>query len=159
MKTEFSTFDIVKILEIPRERLKDWMNNDFIRPTTAAQGKGTKAIFNRDSVYAVALFQKMISIGFTRKVAADFVSKGWDEGHFENVNYITFRVQGDVGRPHLLTGDPDLSLKYGVVKGVGGFKFPSENHPLELSDDWDYLSVINFKKLRAEVDNRIKIIG
>ena len=76
MKTEFSTFDIVKILEIPRERLKDWMNNGFVKPTTPAQGRGSRAVFMREDVYIIALFKNMISWGLKREVAARIIRDG-----------------------------------------------------------------------------------
>ena len=56
MRDKFSTLDIVKALSIPRERLRDWMNNGFVVPTTRSEGQGTKAIFTRDDIYLVALF-------------------------------------------------------------------------------------------------------
>ena len=52
----FSTLDIVKALRIPRERLRDWMNNGFVVPTILSQGQGTKAVFTRGDIYLVALF-------------------------------------------------------------------------------------------------------
>jgi hypothetical protein len=42
MRDGFSTLDIVKTLEIPRERLRSWMKEGFILPTAPAKGQGTK---------------------------------------------------------------------------------------------------------------------
>jgi DNA-binding transcriptional MerR regulator len=79
---EFSTFDIMKILSIPRERLRDWMNRGFIVPTKKAQGYGTKAVFSQEDVYKVGLFKKLLEMGFKRKKAAVII-KQWPP----NINF------------------------------------------------------------------------
>lgn len=159
MKSEFSTFDIGKILNIPRERLKDWMNNGFVKPAIKAQGKGTKAIFNTENLYEIALFQKMITLGFNRKNAAEFIFEGRYEGRFEGIDFIFFRVKGDTIRPFLLAkGSKSIDLIHGIVDGIGGLKFKDEpDHHLSFLDDWDFFSAINFKKLKVEVDKKIKM--
>lgn len=75
MRNEFSTFDIVKALGIPRERLKDWMNNGFVKPTIPATGQGTKAVFTRVDLYFTELFRDLLNRGFKRERAADFTRK------------------------------------------------------------------------------------
>ena len=90
---EFSTFDIVKALEIPRERLRDWMNRGFVIPTQKAQGQGTKAIFSREDVYAVALFQNLIQRGFKRKEASNIVNEWLHFDALELFSYLVFRYE------------------------------------------------------------------
>lgn len=75
MRDKFSTLDIVKALSIPRERLRDWMNNGFVTPTTRSEGQGTRAIFSRDDIYLVALFVDLLKKGFKRKRASDLIKK------------------------------------------------------------------------------------
>jgi len=73
MRDEFSTLDIVKTLGIPRERLRDWINKGFVRPTVPAEGQGTKAMFTRGDVYGVKLFHILIQSGLRRENAAFIV--------------------------------------------------------------------------------------
>jgi len=87
MRNEYSTLDIVKALDIPRERLRDWMNKGFVKPTKPAEGQGTKAIFTRYDVYNVELFRKLIAFGLNRKDAAAL-----SQDETPNI------VQGDIGR-------------------------------------------------------------
>ncbi len=75
MRNQFSTLDIVKALSIPRERLRDWMNNGFVAPTTSSEGQGTKAVFGRDDIYLVALFVDLLKKGFKRNKASDLIGK------------------------------------------------------------------------------------
>jgi len=49
----YTTFQIIKALKIPRERLKDWMEKGFVKPSLQqARGKGTKALFSLLDVYS-----------------------------------------------------------------------------------------------------------
>ena len=75
MREKFSTLDIVKALGIPRERLRDWMNNGFIIPTISSRGQGTKAVFTRNDVYLVALFTDFLRKGFKRYNASHLVGR------------------------------------------------------------------------------------
>ena len=75
MRNDFSTLDIVKALSIPRERLRDWMNNGFVVPTIKSEGQGTKAIFTRNDIYLVALFVDLLKKGFKRYRASDLIKK------------------------------------------------------------------------------------
>ena len=70
LKEEFSTFDIIRILDILRERLQVWMNRGFISPSIqVAKGKGSKNIFSRWDLYGIALFYKVTQSGVNRKEA------------------------------------------------------------------------------------------
>jgi hypothetical protein len=73
MRNEFSTFDIVKALVIPRERLREWMNRSYIRPATPTQGQGKKAVFTRQDVYSVQLFRRLVDFGIDRDIARHYV--------------------------------------------------------------------------------------
>ena len=141
---EFSTFDIIKALKIPRERLRDWMNRGFIIPTEKAQGQGTKAIFSREDVYAVALFQNLIQRGFKRKEASNIVNHWLHFDALELFSYLVFRYQknDDTYKPtkfgiaHELPGEPCwFDLKAGVVDP----DFQVDEWPQD--EDWDYLDI------------------
>ena len=56
-RDDFSTLDIVKARNIPRERLREWMTRGFIQPSQPAAGPGTRASFTRKDVYAVEFFR------------------------------------------------------------------------------------------------------
>ena len=77
-RKEYSTFDIVKGLKIPRERLKEWIDRGFISPSIArAAGAGTKSLFSRFDIYLIATFRKLIDedgLNLSRSKAADMLS-------------------------------------------------------------------------------------
>jgi DNA-binding transcriptional MerR regulator len=71
MKDNFSTFDVLKIFKISRPRLREWMVRGFIKPTIPANGQGTKALFTKEDIYKIALFIRLIKVGFKRKQASE----------------------------------------------------------------------------------------
>ena len=69
----FTTFQIMKILGLPRERLKDWMDKGYVIPSIRkADGVGTKNIFDLVDVYGIALFMHFLSQGLIRTFAAEY---------------------------------------------------------------------------------------
>lgn len=75
MSESFSTLDITKLLNIPRERLRSWMNEGYVKPSTEAYGRGTRAGFTRQDLYMVAIFEDIIGRGIKRVVAAGLVKQ------------------------------------------------------------------------------------
>jgi len=176
MRNEFSTFDIVKALGIPRERLKDWMNNGFVKPTIPAEGQGTKAIFTRVDLYLTELFRDLLNKGFKRGIAADFIRKISDifklneKGPGESAEWlavIIFRyAQGDnqpvsanlIADPY--KGSIDTAWgQSGIVNLQTGELDTSDSEDWWIfSENWDYSLTINFKTLRIRVDKALTVL-
>ena len=92
MKTEFSTLDIVKALGIPRERLREWIDRGFIKPSIQeAEGQGTKSLFSLADLYRIEAFKWLVNMGLSRVVAAHFNAMRPDD-HYLNKNVISFRI-------------------------------------------------------------------
>jgi hypothetical protein len=203
MRDEFTTFDIVKALDIPRERLQDWINREFIKPSIPAMGQGTKAIFTRDDVYSVALFKSFIEQGYNRLMAGVNCKKFTKYGRLKyykrfffaiwkgkgsifkaDVEYINdpeemsprmkkvyWRHQENVKRLEEsydeelrldMYIDEDLLEEYAFKYGRHRYKEPQEviqsffkdGKPKSLGDkgEWDHLVIVNFEKIRRNVD-------
>ena len=59
MKSEFTTFDIIKALNIKRGRLRQWQNLGFVKPSIKKpEGQGTKALFSYEDVLFIAFFRE-----------------------------------------------------------------------------------------------------
>ncbi|MCX5804183.1 MAG: hypothetical protein NTU69_11750 [Proteobacteria bacterium] len=168
-RTEFTTYDIQKALNLPRERFRDWINRGFVAPSVAAEGSGTKAIFTIQDVYGVALFRDLIEHGYSRDVASDYVKafmkqlkKEKDNPDYEKTAYILYRVFVREGkevdealllRPgawkiDLESGNIDWALTNPKFKKI----FDSIDPPPIKNKDWHVLHVVNFEALRKEVD-------
>jgi len=75
---EFSTLDVCKILNLKRERLRDWMNRGFIEPGTYLEQPKTAAdiaVFHREELFRTYLFKVLLEVGYTRKYAAESVKR------------------------------------------------------------------------------------
>lgn len=156
LKQEFSTFDIVKKLNIPRERLREWMKRGFIKPTVKASGVGTKAIFTLQDVYKILLFKHLIEIGFIREIAANFI-KDLDILELLSGDYIGFRIGKDrvpwantnivyffMNRHQVLhISDGMPAGWYNVRNKIK--KFASEH-------EYDDLIIVDYRKIRQKVN-------
>lgn len=191
MKNEFSTLDIVKALDIPRERLREWMNRGYIEPSIQkASGQGTKALFSRADIYLVALFKKLIGLGFSRKSASDFVKLypslesafPGKPDPFILIRYEIIHVDDPrlsmsvkiqlraLGRERtemigMASSSNTINLKTGTFSETvrrPKNKIPFDeilerDYGIKKNDDpsWEYLLVINFEKIKREVDTAL----
>ncbi len=154
MEEIYSTIDIVKALNIPRERLKDWMTQGFIRPSLPATGIGTIAIFTRIDVYAVALFKKLLGRGFKRKVAAQYISLfASQKAAAESLNYILFwssaHEQERRMNANFIFGKSPMKFE---INKSGYFKWTYESLSPGVIEIWDDIHIVNVMNLRKEVD-------
>jgi len=70
----FSTFDVLKILNIKRGRLVQWMKGDFLpKGQQVPWGKGTKTVFNINELYSIALFKMLVDFGLSRTIAIEYM--------------------------------------------------------------------------------------
>lgn len=78
MKDEFTTFDIINKLGIPRGRLREWMNEGFIVPSVQkAEGVGTKALFDRVDIVTIVIFKHLIEAHKIARSEAATIVKDW----------------------------------------------------------------------------------
>ena len=96
--TDYSTFDIEKLLGIPRLRVQDWVNRGFVTPSSPAPGQGRKATFTRKDLYGIMFFQKLLDSGFKRLAASRFVgfihTSENEDGFFMHITFIDGTTQG-----------------------------------------------------------------
>lgn len=64
---EYTTIDIQRILGINRQRLREWIDGDYIMPSiNRAYGIGTKNIFSRWDLYGIEIFKKILETDISR---------------------------------------------------------------------------------------------
>lgn len=142
----YSTLDIVKKLGVPRERLRDWQNRKFIDSSVNASGQGTKALFSRLDVYAIALFRYMVEIcKFSREEAA-CQSKMWrQKAKIPKENGVDFFGEICFLRRTKKDGSQEILLK--------SYKTIKSNHKNAADGNWDALFIVNFKKMKGQIDS------
>ena len=155
----YSTIDISKALNIPRERLRDWMVRGFIKPSLPSTSKGTIAIFIRTDVVCVALFMKLITKGFKREVAAEYVDLLIENPSLTNsINLIILKsvirnnVLDVVSFPSF--GSVPLNLNIDKDRNVT----TSFTDRIE-ADEWDDIQIINVVNIHKEVDAALGQMG
>jgi MerR HTH family regulatory protein len=161
MRDKFSTLDIVKVLEIPRERLRSWMKEGFVQPTVPAQGQGTKAVFSRYDIYSISLFDNLLDAGFRREVAASHMREFAKVFH-KNYELVLCRQVTLPGgcmmhcSPIIVTGNNTFAVMSGEASFSGGAGGSHEmTEAMKSINDisqWDTFLVVNIGKLKSKVD-------
>lgn len=175
MKTEFSTFDIVKGLDIQRGCLREWMNYEFISPSVKADGQGTRAVFNLFDVQCVALFRNLLEFGFNRKEAAIFLKAFRDKikdkneiidyiifhsaikNGVESIDEVTFLTPGE-WKFDIKKGNIDWPLSNPKFKLTGKEKrIPADFKDTASKDiNWKNILIVNYMEIR---ENVVKAMG
>jgi len=156
----YSTIDISKALNIPRERLRDWMVRGFIKPSLPSTSKGTIAIFIRTDVVCVALFMKLITKGFKREVAAEYVDLLIEKpGLTNSINFIMLKS---------VVRNSDLKIESFISYGPGPLKLHIDKDRnvntsiadrIIEADEWDDIQIINVVNIHKEVDAALAQLG
>jgi hypothetical protein len=75
MKQKFTIKDVIKALDIPRERFKEWIFRGYIEPSIQkAEGPGSKNLYSRFDLYAIRLFDYLLKKDFFRREASFIVN-------------------------------------------------------------------------------------
>ena len=154
---EFLAADITQITGIKRTRLQQWLERGFVVPSIqVASGPGTRNIYSRVDLYNIATFKKITESGLPRKVVAEFISLGavgskMFDLELSEITLIFYVRYGDRTEAHAINGHV-INLEHAFAEITPeGTKF----YPIE---DYDDIYVINFKKIKRMVDQKIKEI-
>jgi len=131
---KFTVYQIAKKLEISRSNLQQYLDRGFINPSISrAKGKGTRNYFSLEDIYCIRIFQRLAQIGFSQSEAAEY-SQDLDLSKLGNKGIDWVKITYDEkGRKKV------IHSHYGSVK-------------LEILKGKPIVTVINFKKLKEEID-------
>lgn len=144
VKTGFSTFDVIKIFDMKRERLREWMNHGFITPTMPAEGVGTKAAFTLLDVYQVGVFKKLVDAGVNRSIASLWVDVNDSFHNLQLANKVNYMILFERG---------SNKWKWMLLKEPGPWNM---DHVVSQNDEWGLGIVVNFRKLRTQINGEIE---
>jgi hypothetical protein len=69
----FTGPDVLKLLGLKRERLRQWLNLSFIPKGYRVQwGSGSRVIFGKYDLYLIELFKRLVDGGIKRRVASRY---------------------------------------------------------------------------------------
>ena len=177
MNKSFSTLDITKLLGIPRERLRSWMKEGYIKPTVQASGRGSRAVFTKRDVYVVAIFESMLNRGIKRVVASMLINRLLKEDRQLSQDYFVIRYD-EKGNIHI---NSFSSKALGIDLVTGAFYRPVHQHDKYIQQDkagqdipfmpfsqraqaavigsaenWESATIMNIGDIKAKVEAAIK---
>ena len=161
MRDKVSTLDIVKVLEIPRERLRSWMKEGFVEATIPAKGQGTKAVFSRYDIYGISLFKNLLDAGFRREIAASHMREFTKVFHknYELVLYRQVTLPGGCMMhcsPVIITSNNTFAVMSGEASFAGdvvdSHEMTAAMKSINDISQWEIFLVVNIGKLKSKVD-------
>ena len=150
--------DVSKILDIRIERLREWVNKEFIEPEMKAEGKGYKNLFSDWDILEIKFFSNLVERGFSRKEAsiqyyslkqmaslhtfcADYGDEEYSEKH-HGIKYVAiYRINRIDGDTHMET--------FNEADDIEGIDL------IDLHPNFDEIFVFNIGKLKKEVEAKI----
>ena len=150
-KNLFSTFDAARLLGVPYQTLRSWLDSGFIAASGAqAHGRGTRTLFTRKDLYLMRLFSYLTGRGFSREVAERLVLPFRAENEFTSD---LIRNTGIIGI-YVDTTDSPLTMYY--PEGDEKIELSIKGHtPDGKKGEFEYVLLVNWKRLRVEVDRKI----
>jgi hypothetical protein len=140
---DFTTFDVCRILNLKRDRLKDWIERGFIVPAAQEDvARGKKSYFDKWGLYMIKLFHHVVTNGIAREQAAKWIKEltEYKDQQSEldplDSNFLMIkRIQTEV---------VEQSITWGPSKVI------------DSSEDIDDAYIVNFKKIRQAVDSALE---
>jgi len=133
----FSTFDVSRIVDLSRERLREWIKFRFIPGGGRVAWKGSyKRVWGRTALYSILMFKRLVDSGMRRKEAARFV---------EIVDWRDVKVRQ---RRYLL-------VAYNSASQERDFFFAGEKDSMEDIKKMEILGFINLQMIINYIDSKI----
>ena len=126
---KFNGNEIRKIIEVKRWELEKWISEGYLVPSSFENSDcGKRYMWNRNDIYELALFKKLVDFGLNLITAHEFLEA------FPNEEIQTLSLAEDNDGSNLIINPNLISKKYQVFM-------------------W-----IDVAKIKNEIDERIKII-
>jgi hypothetical protein len=132
----YSSFDVSRIVNINRERLREWVKFGFT-PIPAKEEEGRcRLLWGRNDLYSILLFKRLVDSGLRRKDAATYVHHiFWDEVKVRKEKYFLVSYNSSWPEKDFITLDKAKSLR--------GMK------------DLDIATYINLGRIIEYIDRRV----
>lgn len=151
MKNEFTTFETMKILNITRSRLREWLDIDMIKASIQeSTGKGVSNLFSRWDLYGLHILNTYKN-SFLSTIGGIHIFLKWQEAtrgksldDKKNIDYFVFARTRKELMPGAVYGDDTMHL---LSKG--------EFERIKEDMENDFILIINMKTVFDFVDSRI----
>lgn len=153
MRAKLSSPEIQKVVGVERGRLGEWVARGYITPSIhEGVRQGDKHVWNEIDTYNVAVFKKIIESGFSRSIANKFISKGviTQDAPVDEIAFIIFAREGDRVESRAVNYDEEDPLELDLENLLRDMDM------FEKDRQFDNFFILNFSKIRREVDNAIE---
>jgi hypothetical protein len=138
----FTATEVLSILELETERLRQWIKLKYVEPSIPATGSGTKNYFSEIDICKIAVFKKLVDSGVNRwigkQIIQEFSDEAWseiEEGSYPKYLFIVVKAEDRK------SWKDSMEL------------FISPRLPEEL--EWEIVIIINFALITKKIKNRI----
>ena len=142
LENEYSTSDVMQIIGVKRERLREWTSQGFVKPKTKASGTGSKAIFGLLDLYKIAIFKRIVEAGVSRRMAAKWIDSNPVINNLQKLKDVNFVLL--------------LINKEGGGSWISYFEPPWKLYEKDMIKKWEVGILINLKKINNDVQERLK---
>ncbi len=175
LDSTYSSFEIMRALHIAKETFRDWIDRGFIKASQPSRGRGRAAGFTVKDIYGIALFMRLISLGFPRDLASKMVDKyryssevtlpvQVDPGVEKMAKldapwpaeYILFRRSVDKNGNDLMEVETIVGQDPAISLRSGGEMLDRLDPKKEKSRLWQTIIILNYQLVRDEVDEALK---
>lgn len=157
-RAKYSTLQICRILNIKRERFRDWMEQEHIKPTLPVSDYSLRAGFTYSDIFGIAIFKMLVEKGYKRSLVAKIMSEliGNYDGILDRCAFFLIMFSKDESGAVVTEATAFLSKgdKMTITFDTDTISF--EELQLGAVSEWDDVEIINLLKLRQEVEEGIK---
>jgi len=156
-----STLKVCKALGMNRERLRDWMVQGHIKPTQTVEEHGSKAGFSDSDVVGIALFKKLVDLGYKRELIADLLKNfiGVEGSFLHMASYLIFRIETNKKGERNIISRLTLGGEDKLTISLEPNSIIINGEPDVSSTHWEDFHTINLCKIQVEVLSALKKIG
>ena len=151
----FTTTDIDRRLGIKRNRIKNWLMEWFILPTFEVEtSRGMKSYFGKEALYRLKLFEQLVEMGVPRRTASVLIYPQYMTypPHLREQEMARLRKEEKVAGPRKAYDFAIFHFEDRGGSGVIGADWRDAGQVLELDKRVGHMHIINYARLREQVD-------
>jgi hypothetical protein len=148
----YSTRDVLQLFDLEYQRFRKWIDGNFIKPDLKAEGTGKTHYFERENLYAIGTYLKLVDAGINRVMASDVAYYfNWEE--WAEISYFPggFYV--------IVMGNVTAKKKKNWGKKMKIYQCPGEVPDLKRfveQTGFELAMVVNLQKIAQFVESRLE---
>lgn len=143
----FSSSQVLRILSIRKERLRQWIKLGYVSPTVEPFGKRTRHVYTKVQLFGIALFKRLIDLGLNRWISSR-LGFYWDLSDWAAIlnghnGLMIVRGTGDRTEPRSLD-----SIK--IMR--------TDHFPMSFENEEEVILIVNLQQLAVRIEKQIGLM-